>query len=96
MVVVVFDEQDREARRVDLGGRLLEQVQPVGAQHQLARFDQLEHEVDDLGIPLLAAPLLELVDDLIARARLPVELPGRHDFDRVGDGDDASAERDGG
>ena len=37
---------------------------------------------------------MKLFDDLLGCLGLPVELSRRHDFDRVGDGDDARAERD--
>ena len=47
--------------------RELEEPQAADRQHELAGGDQAEHDVDDVGIPLAAAVLLQLRDDLARR-----------------------------
>ena len=74
--------------------RELEQLQPLAAQDELSALDQPEGEVDDLRVPLCAAMRSQLLLHLLGIAGALVELPRRHDLDRVGDGDDARAERD--
>ena len=53
-----------------------------------------EGEIDDLRVPLRSAMRPQLFLHLLGVAGALVELPRRHDLDRVGDGDDAGTEGD--